>query len=74
MVQSTADRATDRQIGLAIKAELGLRSQAWLARTVGMTTYAMSRRIRGETHWRTAELNDIAEVLGVPVEQLLREA
>jgi BetR domain len=73
MSQSTADRTTDRHIGLVVRTKLSERheSQAWLARRIGMTTHSLSRRIRGETHWRPAELNDVAEVLGVPVEQLL---
>ena len=66
----------DAAVGARVKAELDKidMSQGALARELGTTRNFVNRRVRGETPFRAAELEAVAEVLHVPVEQFLRGA
>jgi transcriptional regulator with XRE-family HTH domain len=72
---STETASAGCEIGLRIKARLRTQHSTVrrLAAEIGMTEWALGRRVKGTVEFRTSELRDIAEVLGVPVEQLLRE-
>jgi transcriptional regulator with XRE-family HTH domain len=57
----------------AIRVYLAFHSQnqKWLAHEVGMTSHQLSRRMTGKTPFTTDDIDDIAHVLGVTVDQLL---
>lgn len=58
---------------LEIRAEIGRqhRSDASLARALGWSKMALSRRLTGAIPFDLKEVEDIAFVLGVPVSQLV---
>jgi transcriptional regulator with XRE-family HTH domain len=72
------NRMEDRDVavGARVKVELDKihMSQGALARELGATRNFVNRRVRGETPFRAAELEAVAEILAVPVEQFLRGA
>jgi transcriptional regulator with XRE-family HTH domain len=72
-IQST-DR--DEQVAANVRAELRKQgmSQAALARGVHVSAFLMSRRLSSKVSFNVDELQQIAEVLDVPVEQFLRGA
>jgi predicted transcriptional regulator len=61
------------RVAANVRAELARRSlsQTDLARMLGTTQQAVSRRISGKVPFDTEELNSIAEQLGVPVASLI---
>jgi transcriptional regulator with XRE-family HTH domain len=62
-----------RRAAAAVLAELERqeRSQAWLARQIGLDAAAVGRRLRGETPIDLDELVAIASALGVDPQALL---
>ena len=61
------------RVAANIRAELARRSlsQTDLARMLGTTQQAISRRMSGKVPFNTDELNAIAKQLGVPVASLI---
>lgn len=63
-----------QRVSAEIRAELGRqqKSQRWLADQLGVDPAIVSRRMIGTRYtFTTAELDRIAGILGVPVDQLL---
>jgi transcriptional regulator with XRE-family HTH domain len=65
----------DRQIGQMIRIWLDLLglTQVELADRLGISTYALSRRMQGRQPWRAFEVRQAADALGVPQTSLLRD-
>lgn len=74
MAETTATTAL--RVAANIKAELEKQgiTQTALAHELNTTDNFVSRRLRGEVDFGLTELATVAEVLHVPVEQLLRGA
>jgi len=64
---------SDREVGARIAAALGSRPQRELATAVTMQPSVLSRAMGGERAFNMSELVDIADYLGVRVEELLFE-
>lgn len=66
---------TDR-VAATVRAELARhrKTQAGLARALGLQRTSIHRRITGEQAWRIDELHVVAGYLGVPVASLLGES
>jgi len=62
---------SDKDVGARIGALLGSRSQRELADAVGMRPSVLSRALAGERAFNMSEVVDIADYLGVRVEDLL---
>jgi len=62
---------SDVEVGARVAALLGSRPQRELADAVGMQPSVLSRALSGERAFNMSELVDIADYLGVRVEQLL---
>jgi transcriptional regulator with XRE-family HTH domain len=62
---------SDAEVGARINALLGDRSQREVAGAVGMQQSVLSRALSGERAFNMSELVDIADYLGVPIEELL---
>ncbi|MET8908353.1 helix-turn-helix transcriptional regulator [Micromonospora sp. NPDC004551] len=62
-----------RAVASEIRAEMARRemTQQALAPLIGMSQQALSRRLRGEHPFDTAELERVANALGVPVAEFL---
>lgn len=62
-----------RTIASGIRAEMARQelTQQALAPQIGMSQQALSRRLRGEHPFDTAELERVAAALGVPVAEFL---
>lgn len=60
-----------RSIGSNVKAEIARHrtTQAQIARVIGKTPMAVTRRVSGEIPFSAVELSAIADHLGVPVER-----
>jgi transcriptional regulator with XRE-family HTH domain len=65
----------DLQIGSRIQAKLRARrcTRRTLASRIGMSEWALGRRMLGRVPFRTPELREVAEVLDVPLSELLGE-
>ena len=64
---------SDADVGRRVLGLLGPRPQAELAQAIDMQPSALSRAINGERAFNMSELVDIADYLGVGVEELLFE-
>lgn len=66
-------RSTNNNVTARIRAEIAARrvSRSELARRTGMSATAMHRRLSGEVSMSLDEIDEIAEALEVPAEQLL---
>lgn len=62
---------SDSEVGKRVAAILGDRPQRVLAEAVGMQASVLSRALAGERAFNMSELVDIADYLGVRVEELL---
>jgi len=62
---------SDAEVGARILGLLGRRPQKELANAVGMQPSVLSRALAGERAFNMSELVDIADYLGVRVEDLL---
>jgi len=62
---------SDTEVGARIGALLGERPQRELAEAVGMQASVLSRAMAGERAFNMSEVVDIADYLGVRVEDLL---
>lgn len=62
---------SDVEVGARVASLLGARSQRELADAVQMQPSVMSRALSGDRAFNMSELVDIADYLGVPVEELL---
>lgn len=72
MLTRMADSLT-RTVASGIRAEMARQdlTQQQLAPRVGMSQQALSRRLRGEFPFDTAELDRVASALGVPITAFL---
>lgn len=63
-----------RAIGAALREALRRRGirQEGAAATLGLSQAAISRRLAGEVPWRIEELEALAELLGIPLAELLQ--
>ena len=62
---------SDAELGARINALLGDRSQRELAEAVGMRQSMLSRALSGERAFNMSELVDIADYLGIRIDELL---
>lgn len=67
--------APHERVAAEVRAELARQqmSQSELAKRLGVAQQTVSRRMTGEVPFDIAELATIAELLGVPMSQLLGE-
>ena len=69
--EATTKIRSDREVGARIGALLGGRSQRELADAVAMQPSVLSRALAGERAFNMSEIVDIADYLGVRVDDLL---
>lgn len=72
-MQSNAEVNLDSRVRAEIKAELGRQdiSGTRLAKMLGRPQTYVSRRLRGEVNFSLSEIENIAQVLGVSLDQLI---
>jgi transcriptional regulator with XRE-family HTH domain len=70
------DLSSKDSVSAEIRAELGRqrKPQAFLAEVLDLSQVQVSARLRGEVEWRVSEVGAVAQALGVPVSQLIRDA
>lgn len=66
----------DERIAANVRAEMARRSisQQTIARQLGWTQAYASRRIRGRTPFDAGQLEQVAEIIGVPISELYGKA
>lgn len=76
MTDTSADEVATRRIAAEVRAEMFRQSvsQRTLAARLGWPQPRLGRRLTAKVDFRAAELEQIAELLGVPVTQFLAPA